>query len=68
MSQTTVEKMLSDLATKDAEIATLQYLLARADSAIQKAAMALDSTDEWVSQESMIADFESRLALRCMER
>lgn len=33
-----------------------------ADMAIQKAAMSLGSTDEWTDQETMIADFEARLA------
>ena len=36
--------------------------LDRANAAIQKAAMAMGSTDEWADQEAMIGDFEERFA------
>lgn len=63
-----IGELRTELAAKGAEIATLRYLLARADSAIQKAAMAMGSTDEWTSQETMIADFEARFEALHAER
>jgi hypothetical protein len=52
----------ADYAMSVREIAALKEALARADGAIQKAAMSLGSTDEWTDQETMIADFEARIA------
>jgi chromosome segregation ATPase len=57
-----LEMMSGLVEAKDRKIAALREALARADGAIQKAAMSLGSTDEWTDQETMIADFEARLA------
>ena len=46
------------------EIDWLTGALVKANAAIQKAAMAMGSADEWVDQESMIADFERRFAIK----
>lgn len=45
------------------QIKQLQIALAFAEGAIQRAAMAMGSTDEWTDQASMIADFEQRFAI-----
>jgi hypothetical protein len=56
------QALIIELLAARARVAKLEAALERADGVIQKTAMALGSTDEWTEQETMIADFEARIA------